>query len=79
MSRRPVLAPNDSPSSTSATNKSTIAKAYACWRLPARAGPLQGSIGSAEDALHDGVVKWVAADPALASTDEQGAYLRKTV
>lgn len=81
MSRRPVLAPNDSPSSTSATNKSTIAKAYARWRLPLLRGlaRFKGSIGSAEDALHDGVVKWVAADPALASTDEQGAYLRKTV
>ena len=79
MSRRPVLAPNDSPSSTSATNKSTIAKAYACWRLLRGLARFKGSIGSAEDALHDGVVKWVAADPALASTDEQGAYLRKTV
>ena len=45
----------------------------------ARAGPLQGQYRQRRGRADDGVVKWVAADPALASTDEQGAYLRKTV
>ncbi|WP_088159208.1 RNA polymerase sigma factor [Achromobacter xylosoxidans] len=83
MSRNPLLASNTTPASADDTNgnASAIAKAYARWRLPLMHGlaRFKGSIGSAEDALHDGVVKWVAASPALDSTDEQGAYLRRTV
>lgn len=56
-----------------------LAKAYARWR-----GPILRSLGRAsgsdvEDALHDGAVKWIAANPALDSCDQQGAYLRRTV
>ena len=55
-------------------------QAYARWRCLLRGlARFKGGIGSAEDALHDGVVKWVAADPALASPTSKGAYLRKTV
>ncbi|MFD4837390.1 RNA polymerase sigma factor [Achromobacter sp. NPDC058515] len=83
MSRNPLLASNASaaPADAQNENSSAIAKAYARWRLPLLRGlaRFKGSIGSAEDALHDGVVKWVAANPALDSADEQGAYLRKTV
>ncbi|QCS66198.1 sigma-70 family RNA polymerase sigma factor [Achromobacter denitrificans] len=83
MSRNPLLASDKTPASTDdkSGNSSAIAKAYARWRLPLMRGlaRFKGSIGSAEDALHDGVVKWVAADPALDSADEQGAYLRRTV
>ena len=83
MSRNPLLASHKTPASTDdkSGNSSAIAKAYARWRLPLMRGlaRFKGSIGSAEDALHDGVVKWVAADPALDSADEQGAYLRRTV
>ncbi|MGS1107360.1 RNA polymerase sigma factor [Achromobacter anxifer] len=83
MSRNPLLASNTTPASADDKNgnASAIAKAYARWRLPLMRGlaRFKGSIGSAEDALHDGVVKWVAANPALDSTDEQGAYLRRTV
>lgn len=81
MSRTPTLASSRSDSASDTNNESAIAKAYARWRLPLLRGlaRFKHSIGSAEDALHDGVVKWVAADPALTSPDEQGAYLRKTV
>ncbi|WP_454694526.1 RNA polymerase sigma factor [Achromobacter aegrifaciens] len=82
MSRNPLLAPNATPAPADKDgNSSAIAKAYARWRLPLMRGlaRFKGSIGSAEDALHDGVVKWVAANPALDSADQQGAYLRRTV
>lgn len=83
MSRNPLLASDTTPASADDKNgdSSAIAKAYARWRLPLMRGlaRFKGSIGSAEDALHDGVVKWVAANPALDSSDEQGAYLRRTV
>jgi RNA polymerase sigma-70 factor (ECF subfamily) len=83
MSRNPLLASDTTPASADDQNgnSSAIAKAYARWRLPLMRGlaRFKGSIGSAEDALHDGVVKWVAANPALDSSDEQGAYLRRTV
>lgn len=83
MSRNPLLASDGTAAPAEADNESPggIAKAYTRWRLPLLRGlaRFKGSIGSAEDALHDGVVKWVAANPALDSIDEQGAYLRKTV
>ncbi|WP_424626427.1 RNA polymerase sigma factor [Achromobacter marplatensis] len=70
-----------SPPDADAERGGALAKAYARWRLPLLRGlaRFKGSISSAEDALHDGVVKWAAANPALRSTDEHGAYLRKTV
>ena len=81
MSRNPLLASRETAVPDETGNASALAKAYARWRLPLLRGlaRFKGSIGSAEDALHDGVVKWVAANPALDSIDEQGAYLRKTV
>lgn len=70
-----------SPAGPDAEPGGAIAKAYARWRLPLlrSLARFKGSVGSAEDALHDGVVKWAAADPALRSTEEHGAYLRQTV
>jgi len=83
MSRNPLLASSGTPAldKDKREDSSTIAKAYSRWRMPLLRGlaRFKGSIGSAEDALHDGVVKWVAAAPALNSSDEQGAYLRRTV
>jgi len=83
MSRNPLLASSGTaaPDNDKRDDSSAIAKAYSRWRLPLLRGlaRFKGSIGSAEDALHDGVVKWVAANPALNSSDEQGAYLRRTV
>ncbi|WYX09222.1 sigma factor [Achromobacter xylosoxidans] len=83
MSRNPLLASEQAaaPADAQAENGGAIAKAYARWRLPLLRGlaRFKGSVGSAEDVLHDGVVKWVAANPALDSSEEQGAYLRKTV
>lgn len=83
MSRNPLLVSSTTPASADDKNgnASAIAKAYSRWRLPIMRGlaRFKGNIGSAEDALHDGVVKWVAANPALDSSDERGAYLRRTV
>ncbi len=57
MSRNPLLASDKTPASTDdkSGNSSAIAKAYARWRLPLMRGlaRFKGSIGSAEDALHD--------------------------
>lgn len=58
---------------------SLLAKAYARWRGPILRGLARVRGGDGEDALHDGAVKWIAASPALASCDQQGAYLRQTV
>ena len=74
-----MLAPNDSPLPPAPRTKAPSPGLPAGACLLRGLARFKGRIGSAEDALHDGVVKWVAADPALASTDEQGAYLRKTV
>ncbi|HIE5096419.1 TPA: RNA polymerase sigma factor [Stenotrophomonas maltophilia] len=63
----------------SALGGGLLAKAYARWRAPILRGLARVRGGDAEDALHDGAVKWIAARPALASCDQQGAYLRRTV
>lgn len=65
--------------SGSSTGGSLLSKAYARWRTPILRGLARVRGGDAEDALHDGAVKWIAANPSLASSDQQGAYLRRTV
>ncbi|KAG1318747.1 hypothetical protein G6F63_015076 [Rhizopus arrhizus] len=65
--------------SGSSTGGNLLAKAYARWRAPILRGLARVRGRDAEDALHDGAVKWIAANPSLASSDQQGAYLRRTM
>lgn len=67
------------PEDASPTGGNLLAKAYARWRGPILRSLARVRGGDREDALHDGAVKWLAANPALASCDQQGAYFRRTV
>lgn len=65
----------------SIVRESVFARAYSLWRGPILRSltRFKGTPGDSEDVLHDGAVKWIAAEPALDACDQQGAYFRRTV
>ncbi len=67
------------PEDASPMGGNLLAKAYARWRGPILRSLARVRGADGEDALHDGAVKWLAANPALASCDQQGACFRRTV